>query len=157
MKYAVLGLVFAAFASVAAAQDAPTITVSGQVQHPLTLTLFDLQKMPSADATIVLTRTETEVSLGKFRGVSLWTLLDKAGLANGAEKNAYLRHTVLVTGSDGYAAAFSEGEIDPMFARDQIILAITKDGALLDRPRLVVPNDKQRSRDVHDVVSIEIK
>jgi hypothetical protein len=44
-----------------------------------------------------------------------------------------------------------------MFARKQIILAITKDGVPLDHPRLVVPDDKQRSRDVHGVTTIEIK
>jgi DMSO/TMAO reductase YedYZ molybdopterin-dependent catalytic subunit len=109
MRPAVTALSFAAFAFSAAAQDASTVTVSGQVQHPLTLTLSDLQKMPAVDVVIVLARTETDVSLGKFRGVSLWTVLDKAGLANGPEKNAYLRHTILVTGSDGYATAFSEG------------------------------------------------
>ncbi len=156
MKSAVLALVFAAFGFSAAAQDAPTVTVGGMVQHPLTLTLPDLQKMPAIDMT-VSQQTDHGPSQGKFHGVPLWTIIDKTELTNGPEKNAYLRHTILVIGADGYAAALSEGEIDPKLEGKQIILATTKDGAVLDRPRLVVPGDAHAARSVHDVVSIEIK
>jgi hypothetical protein len=76
---------------------------------------------------------------------------------NGAEKNAYLRHTILVTGKDGYATALSEGEIDPKLEGKQVILAVAKGGTPLERPRLVVPGDVHASRSVQDVVSIDVK
>jgi hypothetical protein len=156
MKRAALALAFAAFAFAAAAQEPRTVTVSGTVQHPLTLTPADLQAMPGIDVT-VSQQTDHGPANGKFRGVLLWTIIDKAGLANGTEKNAYIRHTILIVGSDGYAAAVSEGEIDPKLEAKQIILAVTKDGMVLDRPRLVVPLDAHASRGVHDVVSVEVK
>jgi hypothetical protein len=76
---------------------------------------------------------------------------------SGSGKNAALRHTILVIGSDGYAVALSEGEVDPKLEGKQVILALTKNGTALDQPQLVVPLDAHASRDVHDVVGIEIK
>ncbi|HTT99417.1 MAG TPA: molybdopterin-dependent oxidoreductase [Rhizomicrobium sp.] len=156
MKLTAIALAIAAFAFSANAQDAPTVTISGAVQHPLTLTLSDLQKMPAVDVT-VSQQTDHGPAQGRFHGVLLWTIIDKAGLVSGSEKNAYLGHTILVSGSDKYAAAVSEGEIDPNLEGKQIILATAKDGAPLDKPRLVVPLDAHASRSVHDVATIEVK
>jgi DMSO/TMAO reductase YedYZ molybdopterin-dependent catalytic subunit len=156
MKRAFLAAALVLSAFGAAAQEPATITVSGAVQHPLTLTLSDLKAMPAIDVA-VSQQTDRGPSQGKFRGALLWSVVDKAGLLNGAEKNAYLRHILLVGGSDGYAAALSEGEIDPRLEGKQVILAYQKDGAALDRPRLVVPGDAHAARDVHDVVTVEVK
>jgi len=112
--------------------------------------------MPAIDIA-VSQQTDRGPSQGKFRGALLWSVVDKAGLLNGAEKNGYLRHTLLVRGSDGYAAALSEGEIDPKLEGKQVILAYQKDGATFDRPRLVVPGDAHGARGVHDVITIEVK
>jgi len=38
-----------------------------------------------------------------------------------------------------------------------VILAYQKDGAALDRPRLVIPGDVRAARGVHDVATIEVK
>lgn len=132
------------------------MTVSGAVQHPLTLTIADLKALPATDAT-VSQQTDRGPEQGKFRGVLLWLVIDRAGLLNGAQKNAYLRHTVLVSGSDGYAAALSEGELDPKLEGKQVVLAYEKDGAALAAPRLVVPGDAHAARGVHDVVGVEVK
>jgi len=156
MKCALLAVTFAAYACAAAAQEPATVTVSGAVQHPLTLTIPDLKAMPPIDIA-VSQQTDRGPSQGKFRGALLWTVIDRAGLLNGTEKNVYLRHTVLVSGSDGYAAVLSEGELDPRLEGKQVILAYQKDGAVLDRPRLVVPGDAHAARGVHDVVTIEVK
>lgn len=156
MKRALLAVGFAACAFAATAQEPATVTVSGAVQHPLTLTIPDLKAMPAIDVA-VSQQTDRGPSQGTFRGALLWSVIDKAGLLNGAEKNAYLRHTVLVSGSDGYAAALSEGELDPKLEGKQVILAYQKDGAAFDRPRLVVPGDAHAARGVHDVVIIEVK
>ena len=156
MRRGLLAAALVLSALAASAQEPATVTVSGTVQHPLTLTVADLKAMPAIDVT-VSQQTDRGPSQGKFRGTLLWVVIDKAGLLNSAEKNAYLRHTLLVSGSDGYAAALSEGEIDPKLEGKQVILAYQKDGAALDRPRLVVPGDRHAARGVHDVVTIEVK
>lgn len=156
MRRTLLAAAIVATAFAATAQEPATVTVSGAVQHPLTLTVSDLKAMPAIDVA-VSQQTDRGPSQGKFRGALLWSVIDKAGLLNGAEKNSYLRHTILVSGSDNYAAALSEGELDPKLEGKQVILAYQKDGAALDRPRLVVPGDAHAARGVHDVVTIEVK
>jgi DMSO/TMAO reductase YedYZ molybdopterin-dependent catalytic subunit len=156
MKRTLLAAVLAVCATTASAQEPPAVTVSGTVQHPLTLTIADLKAMPAVDIA-VSQETDRGPAQGKFRGALLWAVIDKAGLSNGAQKNAYLRHTILVSGSDGYAAALGEGEIDPKLEGKQVVLAYEKDGAPLTAPRLVVPGDAHAARGVHDVVSVEVK
>jgi len=92
-----------------------------------------------------------------FKGALLWQVIDRAGWVNGSAKNARIRHTILVTGKDGYAAALSEGEIDPKLENKQVILAYEQDGKPLDAPRLVVPGDLHAARSVADVVSIAVQ
>jgi hypothetical protein len=156
MRRVLLAAALAICALPVSAQEPPTVTVSGAVQHPITLTIADLKAMPGLDVT-VSQQTDRGPAQGKFHGVLLWSVIDKAGLLNGTQKNAYLRHTLLVSGSDGYAAALSEGEIDPKLEGKQVLLAYEKDGALLGAPRLVVPGDAHAARGVHDVVSVEVK
>jgi hypothetical protein len=126
------------------------------VQHPLTLTIADLKAMPAIDVT-VSQQTDRGPTQGKFRGALLWSVIDKAGLLNGTQKNAYLRHTILVSGSDSYAVALSEGELDPKLEGKQVLLSYEKDGAPLSAPRLVVPGDAHAARAVHDIVTVELK
>lgn len=133
-----------------------SVAIAGAVANPGSVTKEDLDRMSSVDVTLSQ-KTDKGLSQGAFRGALLWTIIDHAGLVNGPEKNAYLRHTILVTGADGYAAAISEGEIDPKLEGKQIILATTKDGVPLSRPCLVVPGDAHAPRSVHDVVSIDVK
>jgi DMSO/TMAO reductase YedYZ molybdopterin-dependent catalytic subunit len=132
------------------------VTVSGAVTQSRTWTLDELKKMPPQTVSITQ-QTDHGPVTGSFTGVPLWSLIDTAGLANGPEKNAYLRHTILVTGTDKYAAVLSEGEIDPKLEGKQVLIAYARDGAPLDGPRLVVPGDAHASRGVHDVVMVEVR
>jgi DMSO/TMAO reductase YedYZ molybdopterin-dependent catalytic subunit len=156
MRRAVLAIGLAALAISAAAQEPATVAVVGAVQHPLTLTIADLRAMPSIEWT-GSQQTDRGPAQGKFQGVLLWRVIDKAGLLNGPQKNAYLRHTILVSGSDGYAVALSEGELDPKLEDKKVLLAYEKDGTPLTAPRLVVPGDAHAARSVHDVVTVEVK
>jgi DMSO/TMAO reductase YedYZ molybdopterin-dependent catalytic subunit len=156
MKRAFLAAAFLSCVFAASAQGPPAITVSGAVQHPLALTNADLKAMPGIDIT-VFQQTDHGSAQGKFHGALLWSVIDRTGLANGTEKNAYLRHTILVSGTDGYAAALGEGEIDPKLESKQVLLAYEKDGVPLPAARLVVPGDAHASRGMHDVLSIEVK
>lgn len=78
---------------------------------------------------------------------------------NDEGKNAALKHTLLITGSDGYAVSVALGELDPNFANTQVLLAYDgADGkASFDHLRLVVPGDVHGGRSVKDVVGIEVK
>jgi hypothetical protein len=148
-----------ALAAPALAPDVPppeSIAIVGAVQNPGSVTKEELSHLPPVDVS-VSQQTDKGPAEGKYRGALLWTVIDHAVLVNGTDKNAYLRHTILVTGADGYAVALSEGEIDPKLEGKQVILAYMKDGALFDGLRLVVPGDAHASRSVRDIVTIEVK
>ena len=98
-----------------------------------------------------------------YTGVSLWTLLNDAGLITDPTiKNDVLRQYVEAIGSDGYAAIFSLGEIDPMFGDQPDLVAYADtDGQLgPDGPdgfaRMVVPADTAGGRYVSNLVALEV-
>jgi hypothetical protein len=84
-------------------------------------------------------------------------------LTNPAIKNDLLNFIVLATGSDGYTAVFSMGEIDPAFGNQQDIVAYAdtdgqlgpngSDGAM----RIVVPGDMAGGRYVSNITSIQVE
>lgn len=157
-------ITLAAFAlsavAVAADVSAPSgITVGGQVQSTLKLSIDDLRKMPATDVDVTYT-THHGQETGKFTGVLLWTVLEKAVMVDGAGKGAMLRHVITVTGRDGYAVVLAAGELAPDFANKAVILAYARDGKPLkpeEGVRLIVPGDKRAGRAVRDVVAIDVK
>ncbi|MBV8911905.1 MAG: hypothetical protein JOZ05_02560 [Acetobacteraceae bacterium] len=102
-----------------------TVAVSGQVAAPITLGLSGLQSLPQA------TQTETYTAAGSrvtdvFTGPTLWSVLQAAGgiSTNPAVKNDVLQTYVIATGSDGYSAVISSGEIAPNFGHKPDLVAI---------------------------------
>jgi hypothetical protein len=161
MKRVLLTLAVAmlCLAARAAEPDVPppeSIAITGMVHNPSSITHEEIAKLPPIEVT-VSEETDHGPMTGKYRGALLWTIVSNAGLVNGPEKNAYLKHTILVSGVDGYAVALSEGEIDPKLEGKQIIVAYMKDGKLFDGLRLIVPGDVHASRDVRDLLIIEVK
>ena len=78
-----------------------------------------------------------------------------------AVKNAELRQYVLATGSDGYEATFSLGELDPRFGGGGTmdLVAYAQDGQPLGTDgfaRLVVPGDLAGGRYVSNLVSLQV-
>jgi len=143
-------------APAASAADA-SVAITGQVQHPTTLTAADLEKLPAAYVTISL---GTGPQSAKYTGALLWTVLGNAGPIDAPGKNAKLRHTYLITAGDGYAVSLSEGEIDPDFEGKSVLLAYAKDGKPIDPAdgiRLIVPGDKKGGRAVRGVVKIDVQ
>jgi len=154
-----LGLAYVLFAAVPAiSQDAATaVTVSGQVQHPVTVSLADLQKLPPTSVAISF-ETDRGPESATYTGALLWSVLANSGLVDAPGKNTGIRHTFLVIGRDGYAAALSDGEIDPRLEGKSALLAYQKDGKPnADGIRLVVPGDHHGARAVRDVVKIEVQ
>lgn len=93
-----------------------------------------------------------------YTGALLWSVLERAEMLRG-DPQARLRHTIMVTGRDGYVAVLALAEIDPEFEGKQVLLAYRRDGQPLDGHalRLVVPGDRRGGRSVRDVVRIDLR
>ena len=157
MRLAAAALVLLVGGALADDVSAPqTILLTGALRNPGAVTLEELAKLPPVDVT-VSQETDHGPVTGSFRGALLWTVIQQAQPIDGPEKDAYLRHTILVSGSDGYAAALAQGEIDPKLEGKQVILAYAKDGVPFAGFQLVVPGDAYASRSVHDIAIIEVK
>ena len=140
----------------AAAPALADVLVDGQVRQSHPWSLEELKKLAPVSAEVTYLTGHGEEH-ARFTGVPLWTLLGEAKLADETGKLPQIRHSVLVTGRDGYGAALSYGEFDPEFEGKAVLLAWQRDGKDLDTPQLVVPGDKRGGRYVHDVVHIEVR
>ena len=129
-----------------------SFTVSGAVTQAQTFDLAALEALPS---------TQTTVGTTTYTGVSLWNLLSSfVGLStNAAVKNDVLGMYVVATGSDGYKALFSLGEIDPAFGNQPDMIAYAANGSGLGTKgfaRIVAPDDVLAGRYVSNLVSLEV-
>jgi len=129
-----------------------SFAVSGAVNTPRTFDLAALQALPAVTQTVGGTA---------YTGVSLWTLLNTAtGIKTEAgAKNPTLAMYAVATGSDGYKAMVSLGEIDAGFGNRNAVVAYSINGAGLGAngvARLVVPGDVKLGRSVSNLVSIEV-
>lgn len=159
-RAAFLALAFLAGAAlpVLARDAAPPAVLEGAVQTRLELSEATLRSVPTTTVDVdFMTGKGREID--RYAGALLWSLVEKAGLVNEAGKNAVLRHTLLVTGRDGYAVSLSIGELDPHYAGKAVILAYEggTPPASASNLRLVVPGDAHGGRSVRDVVRIEVK
>jgi hypothetical protein len=123
-------------------------------------TLAALNQSTTETATYLAGPTPTTDT---YTGVSLWTLIQDAGLlTDPAIKNDLLRFAVVATGSDGYRAIVSLGEIAPTFGNQADLVAYADtgnqlgpngiDGAL----RLIVPGDQAGGRYVSNLTSLQV-
>ncbi len=126
--------------------------VSGAVHAGKSFDLAALQALPTSTLT-----------LGGvvYTGVSLWTLLNTVtGIRTDPNvKNASLSYYAVATGSDGYKAALSLGEIDPGFGNKAALVAYAANGTGLGTngvARLIVPGEVKQGRSVSNLVSIEV-
>jgi DMSO/TMAO reductase YedYZ molybdopterin-dependent catalytic subunit len=136
----------------------PELRIEGDVSTPLVLTVADLKKMPRKALSVVNShdkKTET------YEGVLLEELLNKAGVAQGAELRGTLKATyVIAEAEDGYRVVFSLAELDSGILESDVIVADTLDGAPLavkQGPfRLVAPHEKRPARWVRMLKSITV-
>lgn len=130
---------------------ASTFNISGQVNTPMTFSPASLQAMAPTTLT---------VGSSVYRGVSLWTLINSLGLRLPTSvKNPTLVMYAVATGSDGYRAAVSLGEIDPGFGNKTAIVAYEVNGTGLGTTgatRLIVPGEVRQGRSVSNLVAIEV-
>ena len=134
------------------------IMLDGKVKHAQRLTVDMLRKLP-AERVEVAFQTGHGMEKSSYTGVLLWALLDEAGGIDDPAKGAELRHTITITGRDGYMVAISTGEIAPVFGGKPAMIAYERDGRELSDTglRIVMPGDKHGGRYVRDVAEIEVK
>lgn len=90
-----------------------SITISGLVDKPVTLTLDSLRRMPAqtgGPVRIIGSSGQVRRTVQSFRGVLLRDLLNRAGIqmANPKEKGKYY---VVARATDGYTALFAHNEL----------------------------------------------
>ncbi len=91
-------------------------TVTGAVTTPATYASSTLSGLPATTESVTY-QTGSGTQMGTFTGPTLWSLLNTIGLITPPPpvKNGVLLQYVVATGSDGYSALFSLGELNPNF------------------------------------------
>ena len=151
-----LFLIFCLVATVNA-QAVNTISVTGEVTTPLTLTKEGFASYKSVNHKV----KDRDGKEHEFKGVALIEILEKAGVTTGSKlRGENLTKFVLIEAADGYEVVYALPEIDPEFTDQIIILATEKDGQPLPNGegpfRIITPNDKKQARWIREVRSIKI-
>ncbi|MER5931809.1 molybdopterin-dependent oxidoreductase [Streptomyces sp. NPDC002054] len=130
------------------------VRVAGQVDKPYTVTLASLRGLPQKSVEVEYTSAKGQQK-HTYQGVLLHDVLkDAQPRFDAAKKNGQLRGVVAATGGGDYRALFAWAELDPGFAKSQILLAVSEDGKPFDDaagPRLVVPQDVKGGRYVSEL------
>jgi DMSO/TMAO reductase YedYZ molybdopterin-dependent catalytic subunit len=139
-----------------AAATAFTLSISGDIPKPVTLSPADLKSYPRTSVTL-----QEEGRSVVYEGVLLGEVLSRAGAPVGADlRGNNVASYVLASARDGYQVLFSLAEVDPAFTGSQIIIADTIDGKpLFDYQgplRIVAPGDKRGARSVRMLERIEV-
>ena len=146
-----------------AAVAAGTFLLDGAVAEPGGYSIDGLRALPTLTQTATYTAGGTPVT-DTYTGVLLSDLLSDAGgvTTDPAARNDILAHYVVATGSDGYRAVYSLGEIDPRFGGEPIVVAYEDTSGQLGpsgddgSARMVVPGDAAGGRYVSDLVELSV-
>jgi hypothetical protein len=138
----------------------PYFRVAGQVKTPKWFDVYALQLLPPVNQNVTFFAAG-KVETDTFTGALLWDLLQSVGIiTNPSIKNDILRKIIIVTGTDGYVAVFTAGEIDPAFGGNQILVAYAVNGqplGSLGPAQIVAPGDKAGGRFVHNIATIIVE
>jgi molybdate transport system substrate-binding protein len=95
----------------------------------------------------------------EWTGPLLWDVIGTSGIVDAARPREMAHLAVRITGTDGYSALIALGEIAPLFAGKQVLLADEMNGVPLPGRalRLIVPGDGLGGRSVRDVVRIDVE
>ena len=137
---------------------AQTVSVTGEVKTPLTLTAADLRSLERAE----VTAKDRDGKEHHYAGVSLVTVLRKAGVTLGEElRGENLSKYVIAKAGDGYEVLFALAEVDSDFSGRTVLVADSVDGAPLAQGvgpfRLIIPDEKRPARWIRELKSIEIR
>jgi len=143
--------------SVATAPTGAALTISGDVEKPLSLSLDDLRHLPRKTLSLKNPHDDKQES---YEGVPLAELLKRAGVPRGGRMRAAASAYIVAEATDGFRAVLSVAETDPDFEDSEILVADTLNGAAMgenDGPlRLVLPHDHKASRWVRMLHSLTV-
>lgn len=95
-------------------------------ERTVTLKIDDLLAMPQVTVHVHNAHRNTDET---YSGPLLSDVLAKAGLVAGKETEPLILHSsVIATGTDHYFVLYSAAEVEPMFSRGQVIVAVMKSG-----------------------------
>jgi hypothetical protein len=138
----------------------PVFLVTGQVKTPKWVDVLALKQLPPVNQNVTYFAAG-QVENDTFTGALLWDLLQSVGIITDPNiKNDILRKIIVVTGTDGYVADFTAGEIDPGFGGNQILVAYAVNGQPLGSQgpaQIVAPGDKEGGRFVHNIATIVVE
>ena len=159
MKYKHLVFFLAALlcALFAQAQSA-TITIEGEVTHPLKLAAADFAKMKQ----VTVAAQDRDGKTHHYTGVAVSEILQQAGVTMGPQlRGENMSKYLLVRSGEGYEVLFSLPERDTTFSSRVIVLASQVDGAPLPGGkgpfRIVVPGEKKPARWIWEVTSMTVR
>jgi DMSO/TMAO reductase YedYZ molybdopterin-dependent catalytic subunit len=146
----------------ASGQDAPsspdvTLTVGGEVPHPLKLNGADLARMRRQ----TITAKDRDGKESRFEGPLLIEVLKAAGVKFGHDlRGPELAKYLVVEAADGYRVVFAMPELDADFTDRIVLLADRRDGNPLDKRegplRVVVLGEKRPARWVRQVTALKV-
>lgn len=139
------------------------IRLDGEVAEPGIYSIGELRDLPALTQTVTYTAAGTPVT-DTYTGALLYDLLADAGgiVTDPTVRNDILARFVVATGSDGYRAVYSLGEIDPRFGNEPITVAYADTAGQLGwfgaegRARMVVPGDAAGGRYVSDLAGLAV-
>ena len=159
-------LFFVGLSGVAQAQSLASVPapqyfrVGGQVNTPKWVDVAALKQLPPVNQNVTYFAAGS-VENDTFTGALLWDLLQSVGIKTRPTiKNDILRKVIIVTGTDGYVAVFTAGEIAPSFGGNQILVAYAVNGKPLGAAgpaQIVAPGDKAGGRFVHNIATIIVE
>ncbi|GAB3007964.1 molybdopterin-binding protein [Amycolatopsis acidiphila] len=122
------------------------VLITGDVVAEGVLDTADLDARAAAEQEVrYVTRRRCEVH--RVRGVPLYEVLAEIPpRLDQRHKMGQLNVVVLALSEDGFQVVLSLAEIDPEFGACAALLATRYNGAVLDRPTLVMPCDGRASR-----------
>jgi hypothetical protein len=132
------------------------LTVQIEDGKPTVLSRVEIEALPH-----VKVSTAVHDASATFEGVSLKTVLEKAGVGFGETlKGKRMASCLLVEAADGYHVVIALPELDPAFTDKQVVLAFLKDGKPLDDKegpyRIVIPDEKRMARWIRQVTTLKI-
>jgi DMSO/TMAO reductase YedYZ molybdopterin-dependent catalytic subunit len=145
-------------AAAAPKSDDARLTINGDIDKPLSLSLADLRDLPRQTLIVMNEHQKQEET---YQGVALAEILKRAGVPQGAAlRGPALAMYVRAEGADGYAAVFALAELDSGVQDSGVLVADTLDGQPIPEKlgplRLVVPHDKRPARWVRMLRSITV-
>lgn len=158
MKYTLLLFMATILLHSRTSAQSATISVTGEVTHPLQLSAADVAAMKK----VTVQATDRDGKAHSYTGVPVADILQQAGVTMGAQlRGENMSKYLLVKSGDGYEVLFSLPELDAAFTDRVVILASQVDGQPLPEGkgpfRIVVPGEKKPARWIWEVTAMTVR